>query len=101
MMNDKQIKRWEKIRRSGRLSFIWIRCATVWGLLTAILWSAMMQVGYPQGNIWRRFLLACAGFVLGGYFLGVILWRANEKRYKAFQDQSPREQARKPDALES
>ena len=78
-MNQGQYQNWSKLRKNGAKHFIWFRGVLAWGLLTAILWSGLMSVLYPVGNNLQRFFIAMVLLPIKNLFLGVWVWRTNEK----------------------
>ncbi len=96
----KHIERWEKIRRSGRWKYIWLRCTLAWGVMAAILWSFSSLASDRRGD-WPTLLAVLPCFMFVGYLFGVSLWKANEKRYREYLKMTPRQKSRKLDAYES
>jgi|GEM_PF-5222523 len=58
----------------ARRRFIFRRGVLGFGLSTGVLWAAAMAWHGP-GPFWAYLLVALAGFPLGGWLWGAILWR--------------------------
>jgi hypothetical protein len=97
----KHIERWEKIRRSGRWKYIWLRCTLGWAVTAAILWLLLALASERQGDHWRTFLAVLPFCMLIGHLFGASLWKANERKYREYQGMTARQKSGKPDALES
>jgi hypothetical protein len=77
--------RWEKTRSMGRQRYI-LTNGVFW-------WGGIMVLGYEIGQlITSRFnpalvLPIIAVYAIGGYLVGAIKWRYNERAYSAGQDE--------------
>ncbi|MCK5306367.1 MAG: hypothetical protein KAJ66_04470 [Candidatus Omnitrophica bacterium] len=80
-MNEKQMKRWEWIRRPGKKHFIWVRCVLGWGVLTAVLYSIITSILNMQA-FFTILPIAVIVFPIGGIFIGSWAWNITEKKYK-------------------
>ena len=80
-MNQRNMKKWEQIRSKGRSRYIWVNGVVIFGLVTAISWSIMMELVQPSEFIFLRPLMALILFPAGGYFFGIFNWKANENKY--------------------
>jgi hypothetical protein len=90
-MTDKQLARWEKTRRMGRMRYIWLVGVLGWGVATGSMWAIAMAA--MQG--WERLPvllpLALVGFPIGGYFFGAWVWKASEAQYQQAKAENPDE----------
>ncbi|RYV02110.1 hypothetical protein SOPP22_11105 [Shewanella sp. OPT22] len=77
------LDRWEKTRSKGKKRFLWVNGFLGWGVVTAILWSIIMEVSQPSESLWVRPLIALIFFPLGGLLWGHFVWESTEKKYAA------------------
>ncbi len=79
-MNEKQLKKWEKIRNKGKMRFILVNGVVYWGVFTALLWSFFMakMSGTP---FLSYFCVAIIMFPVGGLAFGFLVWKMSEKKY--------------------
>lgn len=83
-MNEKQIQQWEILRKQGKIIFVVKKGVIQWGVLTALLFSVLMQFVQPREPIWFRLLLSLIIFPFGGIFYGLWVWANVEKKYQKF-----------------
>ena len=86
VVNKKQFEAWSKLRERGENKFIWLRGVIFWGVLTALLWSILMQFITPTDNFLRRTIIAFILFPIGGFFWGKIVWKSSEKNYNEYKN---------------
>ena len=89
--------RWEKTRRRGKIHFIWVRGAGVWGILmtffaTLVQWGglALMSLfssvsALDFGQIFLINLFLCP---IGGLIWGVWAWTTTENGYRRAVEKS-------------
>jgi hypothetical protein len=82
-MNEKQLARWEKLRKMGRTRFIWLYGVLAWGVSVGVMWALGMTAA--NGD-WERLPvtlgIALVGFPIGGYFFGALMWKMSEAAYR-------------------
>jgi hypothetical protein len=82
-LEKKFLSHWKDTRAKGKLSFA-IREALTKGFLFAIVIELGSATLFNEGTYAfdvKRNLLRLAIFVIGYFFYGLWLWRANENRY--------------------
>ena len=87
-MTDTKMKRWEKQRAQGRISFVFKVGVLFWGILTALMWSILMYFIDPQEPVWARPLLVLVIFPIAGFFWGFWVWSIIEKKYQSWMHTS-------------
>lgn len=94
-MNNRQAKKWEKVRRRGATLYA-LTVGLVWGLLTALIIPVVMMLledGFTM-SVWLKELTTSEGilrslvFLLFGPFFGWAMWAINEKRYKRYREEN-------------
>lgn len=83
-----KIEKWESTRNKGRIYFVLVHGVIGWGVVTAVLWSLIMQVVFPVNTFLVRTLIALILFPLGGLGFGLFMWHLNEKKYKQLVEDS-------------
>ena len=80
-LTQAQADNWERIRRRGRRRFILVRGVLGWGVLTAVLWSALMAfLGMGVGFL-GNLAVAIVLFPIGGLAFGAWAWSIGERKY--------------------
>jgi len=74
---------WEKVRNKGKLRFMIINGALIWGMTTAFFWSIVMHFIQPIEPFWVRPAIALMTFPIGGLFWGLWVWRTSEKKFQS------------------
>jgi hypothetical protein len=88
-VNERQARRWAKIRASGRDRFIWIHGVFGWGVPTGILVSLVLSLlNQWEGALFYYMSLSLILFSIGGYFWGLLIWQISEKQYLQIQQQT-------------
>ena len=79
MLQASKWGKWEAIRAKGAVRFVVLYGVVGWGVLTAILFSAVMVFFYsaPATIVPITFLL----FPVGGVAWGAFMWWLNERAY--------------------
>jgi hypothetical protein len=78
-LNERQIRRWEKLRRKGRGHYVWVRYALTYGGGTAFVMSAIFLYAQPE-DIWFPFIIFFI-MLFGCSLNGVFRWYRFEWRY--------------------
>jgi len=81
-MREKQIEKWERIRKVGKSKYIFHTWVLKNGIITAIIWSISMQLIEPQEKWFVRPLIALLLFPIGGILTGNLVWNSGERKYK-------------------
>jgi hypothetical protein len=87
---QKELKRWEQIRRIGKWPYVFIYGSLLWGLTSAFVSTAIMVFWYQGVELRalvatlasRQFLFQCLLFLLLGWFVGSAMWYFNERKFK-------------------
>lgn len=75
------MKDWHELRKQGKTAYVIRHGVLLWGLSTAVIWWLAMHYFQPRDPAWTRLLVAVTVFPVGGYFVGLMSWRRNEKKY--------------------
>jgi hypothetical protein len=76
------IRKWEKMRRRGRLWFVIVWGVLFWGGLMAVTMTFLQLIfGGPEGFHFIV-LFNFIGFPIGGIFFGLITYYFNDKKYQ-------------------
>ena len=81
-VHKRQLKKWEKLRRRGKQSFIFYRGVLRWGGIMFVLSMFTNVFGRHMKVEWRlvaSFLIACP---LAGYVWARCIWHVNEIRFR-------------------
>lgn len=89
-MNERERRRWERMRRHGKLGFVLLWGVLAWGLPVGAAWPILMEfwnTGFnPQAWNMGRFAHTATGalllFPVVGVPYGLILWHLNERRFR-------------------
>ena len=73
---------WIKIRSKGESYFVWRMCVLLWGAPLAVFWTVFMFYFNSNSELWLLIIIAIIIFPAGGYIMGKLLWRQNQKKYK-------------------
>lgn len=84
-MNERQARRWVKIRASGRDRFVWIYGVFGWGVSTGVLVSLVISFLNQWEGVLFYMALGLVLFPIGGYFWGRWVWWISEKQYLQIQ----------------
>lgn len=76
------IEKWELTRKKGKTKFLWLNGFLGWGVMTAILWSVIMEVMQPSEAWWIRPVIAIILFPIGGLAWGHFVWESTEKKFQ-------------------
>ena len=87
-INPKRIKKWEKIRKTGKNKYIFIYCVLGWGGGVAISWTILMFFKVSSDRTLSKFISilieALIMFPIGGYVLELISWCRSERAYEKY-----------------
>jgi hypothetical protein len=86
-LKDINLEKWEKTRAKGKKRFLWVNGFLGWGVMTAILWSIIMEVSQPSENLWIRPIIALILFPIGGLAWGHFVWKYTEKKFITSKDE--------------
>jgi len=76
------MEKWVKKREKGKQHFVLVNGVLGWGVITAILWSVLMELIEPSQKIWVRPIIALIIFPIAGIAFGHLMWNKSEKAYK-------------------
>ena len=76
------MEKWVKKREKGNQHFVLVNGVLGWGVITAILWSVLMELIEPSQNIWVRPIIALIIFPIAGIAFGHLMWNKSEKAYE-------------------
>jgi hypothetical protein len=87
-MSDQQqwLKEWEGTRKGGKRAFVWRFGVCWWDGMMSLCLCVMILVQDWRDGSWH--LLPYTGIpltLIGGYFVGLMDWKRNEKRYAAMR----------------
>lgn len=74
--------KWTKIRDMGKMKFILKHGVLYWGVTVALLYFFLKLIVEPSDRILLSLIEALVEFSIGGFFVGLFTWNANEKRYQ-------------------
>jgi hypothetical protein len=86
-MNAKQRERWAKMRKKGRIYFIFVYGVLLWGVITSIIVWIILSFYYSYTSDLfsitsiRTLITSLILFHLTGLWWGWSVWRYNEKQY--------------------
>ncbi|RLQ94194.1 hypothetical protein [Falsibacillus albus] len=86
----KSMKKWEKLRKNGKWNYIFYSGLIGWGLPTGLLvfiLNHIFQHGidipqYFTAGWLKELAVDVLIFLLGGFFLGLSMWKVNESFYQ-------------------
>lgn len=74
-------KRWERIRKGGAVRFVLMWGVLYWGLLTAVLASAITAL-FGSAGFLESLRWGIVGFPIAGALWGAFMWAHFESRYR-------------------
>lgn len=80
-MKDHERDAWDKIRQKGVYRYVLINGALSYGLPMFVVTFFLIDKSPDIGDI---FLYALA-WLIGGLIFGLVMWRVNERRFRASQ----------------
>lgn len=80
-MNDIQIKKWEKTRKLGKVKFVLLYGALIWGVATPILKNIFTYYIFNTPISSISITIDLIIFPIIGILWGVIIWNITEKKY--------------------
>lgn len=86
-MKQKELKKWEEIRKQGEKNYVWKRGVLNWGFVAVGYLLYVILIRQSENPLIRA-VLALLLFPLGGYVWAKWTWRVNEKRYLKAVNQS-------------
>lgn len=82
-MNDREFKRWQKLRKKGLRHFTLINGLLLWGLPMFVVMTFIVNDPFDgSGLILSYVLISALIWTLGGLLFGYLIWFATESRYK-------------------
>ncbi|HVL12023.1 MAG TPA: hypothetical protein VM529_05630 [Gemmata sp.] len=88
---DRQLARWEKMRKMGRTRYVWLVGVLGWGVATGSTWAVTMAAVQGWDRLPTLLTLALIGFPIGGYFFGAWTWKVCEAQYQKALAEKERE----------
>ena len=86
---DRRFQKWEKIRAKGKLNYVLLYGAVLWGLSTAALLTLGLPLLIGAKITWSRALINVILFPLAGIGWGRFTWIVNEKAYRKSKGSEP------------
>jgi hypothetical protein len=81
-MNEKQQKRWERMKGKGRLRFVLIYGVLLFGLPQMILWTLIDYFREPQKLTLSRLMVWSSVCLLMGFVSGLTSWELFDRNYR-------------------
>jgi hypothetical protein len=86
---DRRFQKWEKTRAKGKLNYVFLYGAVMWGFITAAILTLPFPLLMNAKITLSRALINFILFPLAGIGWGHFTWMANEKAYKKAKGSEP------------
>ena len=93
-MTLKQWKRWEKLRKLGKLNYILLRGGLFFGLILAVMVTLTLHLLDPQAYWGMRLMIYFLVFAFFSMLFSVFAWDRNEKKFMSENPPLPRRSRR-------
>jgi hypothetical protein len=88
-MTLKQIKKWEKIRKKGKKSYVIIYGVLLWGFPVGILGEFLIRITkygfildvFNKDDFFLSIIIRTITLMIAGIFFGLYMWGSMEKKY--------------------